>query len=178
MKEELFSKFWEDVSDSIGFDAGEVLRDYLPRLKASLKALDVTSVYWSHGPSPWPAQVLLCGSGGFGRMEFERKGSKTPQYEWSHELRLRVLPWSEVTEITQNFIREGDGMEPSVLRLSEAVMSRRSGESIRLLPATDMTNSGGIRALGDKVERYNDLTVFIGAMIEAQFFRTSGTVAA
>ncbi len=168
MKEELFSKFWEDVSDSIGLGAGGVLRDYLPRLEASLKALDVTSAYWSHGPSAWPARVLLCGSGGFGRMEIGMKESKTPVYTWSHEIRLWVIPWSEVTGITQNFIREGYGMEISELRLSEAVMSRRSGEPISLLPATDMTNFGGIRALGDTVEPYNDLAVFIGAVIEAQ----------
>ena len=168
MKEELFSKFWETVSDSIGIGAGGALRDYLPRFEASLKALEATSAYWSHGLSASPVQVLLCGSGGFGRMEIEMKKSKTPEYLWSHEIRLWVLPWSEVTGITQNFIRESCGMEPSVLRLSEAVMSRRSGPPISLLPATDMTNFGGIRALGDTVEPYNDLAVFIGAVIEAQ----------
>ncbi len=168
MKEELFSKFWEDVSESVGFDAGGVLRDYRPSLEASLKALDVTSAYWSHGPSAWPAQVLLCGSGGFGRMEIGRKESETPGYAWSYEIRLLVLPWSEVAGITQNFIREGDGIPPSVLRLSEAVMCSRSGERISLLPAADMNQSGGIRALADTVEAYHDLAVFIGAVIEAQ----------
>jgi len=101
-------------------------------------------------------------------MTVERKAAKPPDDFWSREIRLLVFPWSEVREITQDFIQEVYADGPAAPRLSKADLCFRSQAPISLLPATGMNNSGGIRALGDTVKEYNELAVFIGDVIEAQ----------
>jgi len=171
--EKLFNNFWKVVCDGMGSGAAIALRDYHPKLEASLQALDLTSAYWSWSSSLFQPQshLLLCGATGLGRMKLEMKSAQTPgePWPWSHTIDLWVLPWSEVTDITQHFIPERrGGYESRELRLSKADLCVRSGFHLDLLPAKDMDRCGGVRVLRDTVEPFTDLRVFVAAVIAAQ----------
>ena len=168
MEERLFSEFWKVVQGKLHSDAARALREYFPKLEASLKALDLTSAYWSWSSSHSQTHLLLCGAMGFGRMEIEMQSAQTPENTWSHTISLSVLPWSEVTEIKQNFSRGGHSGDDPPGQLSEAVLSIRSGSPISLLPAPNMDRRGGVCVADNKVESFTDQTVFVAAVIKGQ----------
>lgn len=168
MEEKLCQEFWETMCGGMKTGAASGLHDYFPKLKASLKALDLTSAYWSWSASSSYIHVLLCGARGFGQIQFTMKGITPRDKTWNHTIHLSVLPWSEVTGFTQNFIREGPSRREDELVLRTAELCLRSVDPISLLPAQDMDNSGGVRVVENKVEPFTDLTVFIGAVIAAQ----------